>query len=34
MKYGLCMSNISGTARTNKTTKMERQAKIVSGLNC
>ena len=34
MKYRLCMNNISGAARTNKTTKIECQAKIVSGLNC
>ena len=34
MEYRLCMNNISGAARTNKTTKMELQAKIVNGLNC
>ena len=33
LKYRLCMNNISGAARTNKTTKTEPQAKIVRGLN-
>ena len=33
MKYRLWANNIIGAARTNKTTKMEPQAKIVNGLN-
>ena len=33
MKYHLWMNNISGTARTNKTAKMEPSAKTVKGKN-